>query len=80
MVTGEPFYNGDPRRKSVTLFFEKSVSLIDSRYIHLDLDRIISFSTSDAVKNKTLRDLSCLQLEADNVHFYDSDVRFMKDL
>jgi hypothetical protein len=32
MVTGEPFYNGDPRRKSVTWFFEKGVSLIDGRY------------------------------------------------
>jgi transcriptional regulator with PAS, ATPase and Fis domain len=32
LVTGEPFHYGVQRRKSVTQFFGKCVSLIDGRY------------------------------------------------
>jgi len=39
------------------------------KLIPLNLDRIISFSTTDAVKAKTLRDLKTLLISADNLSF-----------
>lgn len=39
------------------------------KLIPLNLDRIISFSTTDEVKNKTLRDLKTLAISTDNLDF-----------
>ena len=43
------------------------------KLIPLDLDRIISFSTTDAVKSKTLRDLKTLIISANNLTFGTSN-------
>ena len=56
MVTGEPFYNGDPRRKSVTWFFEKGVSLIDGRYteiIKADMQKFPDLYKGENLKSYT---------------------------
>jgi hypothetical protein len=46
------------------------------KLIPLNLDRIISFSTTDAVKSKTLRDLKTLSIGAHNVSFSGPGKRF----